>query len=64
MASSSKNQGSSDEKGEEWVRLVSTDGYSFLVKRKVAMVSGTLKNMLGSESEKLKAIERLVNDCD
>ncbi|KAF7789245.1 hypothetical protein EIP86_000186 [Pleurotus ostreatoroseus] len=36
---------------EDWIRLVSDDGYSYLVKRKVAMASGTLRNMLGVESE-------------
>ena len=42
----------SDEKDKmnEWVRLTSTDGYDYLVRRKVAMCSGTLKNMLSSES--------------
>ena len=30
---------------------MSDDGYSYLVKRKVAMASGTLRNMLGVESE-------------
>ena len=35
---------------DEWVRLTSNDGYHYLVKRKVAMCSGTLKNMLSAES--------------
>ncbi|KAJ3555213.1 hypothetical protein NM688_g2699 [Phlebia brevispora] len=35
---------------EDWIRLVSSDGFSYLVKRKVAMGSGTLKNMLSAES--------------
>lgn len=34
---------------EDWIRLVSTDGYSYLVKRKVAMMSGTLRNMLNND---------------
>ncbi|EIM79677.1 uncharacterized protein STEHIDRAFT_69109, partial [Stereum hirsutum FP-91666 SS1] len=34
----------------EWVRVHSPDGYSFLVKRKVALRSGTLKNMLSDDS--------------
>ncbi|KAF9261141.1 POZ domain-containing protein [Marasmius fiardii PR-910] len=35
-----------DENGEDWVRLVSNDGFSFLVKRKVANMSGTIRNSL------------------
>lgn len=33
---------------EDWVRVESNDGYSFLVKRKVANVSGTMRNALES----------------
>ena len=36
---------------EDWIRLVSHDGYSYLVRRKVAMASGTLRNMLSADSE-------------
>ena len=32
----------------EWVRLQSSDGFSYLVKRKVAEASGTIRNMLDS----------------
>lgn len=35
---------------DDWVKLVSSDGYSFLVKRGVATVSGTLKTMLSTDS--------------
>lgn len=39
--------GQSPEKSpEDWIRIVSTDGYSCLVRRKVAMTSGTLRDML------------------
>ena len=37
--------------GEDWIRIISQDGYTFLVKRKVANVSGTLRNMLSVDSE-------------
>ncbi|KAI0317845.1 BTB/POZ protein [Amylostereum chailletii] len=36
-----------DSGDEEWVLLNSNDGFSFLVKKKVAMRSGTLRSMLG-----------------
>ena len=35
----------------EWVRLTSSDGYHYLVRKKVAMCSGTLKNTLNVEGE-------------
>jgi hypothetical protein len=34
---------------QDWIRLVSTDGYTYLIQRKVAMVSGTLRNMLSND---------------
>jgi len=45
----SKVQGHTDKDGD-WVKLVSSDGYSFLVKRNVATISGTLKTMLSTDS--------------
>ncbi|KAI0079210.1 POZ domain-containing protein [Panus rudis PR-1116 ss-1] len=36
--------------GEEWVRLISCDGYSYMLKRKAAMVSVTLRHMLDADS--------------
>ena len=40
---------STETQGSEWVRLQSTDGFSYLVRRKVAQASGTIRNMLDSE---------------
>ncbi len=37
----------------EWVRLTSVDGYHYLVRRKVAVCSGTLRNMLSEDGSKL-----------
>ncbi|KAI6032680.1 BTB/POZ protein [Pisolithus orientalis] len=47
-------------KSDDWVKLVSSDGYSFLVKRNVATVSGTLRTMLSTDSTFREA---LVNTC-
>lgn len=44
------DEGKPSKSPEDWVRLVSADGYSYLVKRKSAVMSGTLRNMLGDES--------------
>ena len=38
---------------EEWVCMTSPDGFTFLVKGKVAVVSGTLKNSLTSGFRRL-----------
>jgi len=40
-----------ESKDSDWVRIMSNDGFSFMVKRKVANTSGTLKSMLDTESE-------------
>ena len=37
-----------EQQQSEWVRLQSLDGFSYLVKRKVAEASGTIRNMLDS----------------
>ncbi|KAK7062654.1 elongin C [Paramarasmius palmivorus] len=36
--------------GEDWVRIVSNDGFSFLVKRKIAQMSGTIASSLDMSS--------------
>ncbi|KAH8096868.1 POZ domain-containing protein [Cristinia sonorae] len=46
----SANQGKPSASENDWIRITSNDGFSFLVPRKVAVVSGTLKNMLSTES--------------
>jgi hypothetical protein len=38
-------------KDSDWVMVTSTDGFSFMVRRKVANISGTMRNMLDTESE-------------
>jgi len=35
----------------EWVKILSKDGHAFIVPREVAMMSGTLKNMLSKEAD-------------
>ncbi|EIW56079.1 POZ domain-containing protein [Trametes versicolor FP-101664 SS1] len=50
------HQAGDNDKVNEWVRLTSTDGYEFLVKRKVAACSGTLRNSLSAESHFSEAL--------
>ena len=40
--------GDDAESGPQIVKLISSDGYEFIVERDAAMVSGTIKNMLSS----------------
>ncbi|KAJ8482326.1 hypothetical protein ONZ51_g5427 [Trametes cubensis] len=44
------------DKMNEWVRLTTPDGYEYLIKRKVAMCSGTLRNSLSAESSFSEAL--------
>ncbi|KAI0300576.1 BTB/POZ protein [Multifurca ochricompacta] len=37
---------SQQQQGDDWIRITSKDGFSFVVKRNVALRSGTLRNML------------------
>jgi len=41
------------ESGPQTVKIISSDGYEFIVERDAAMVSGTIKNMLSSPGENL-----------
>ena len=46
----------------EWVNILSKDGYVFIVPREVAMMSGTLKNMLSIvKGGRLQALVRYRN---
>ncbi|KAI0780367.1 POZ domain-containing protein [Trametes elegans] len=56
MSGDSNMQAEDQDKMNEWVCLTSTDGYEFLVKRKVAMGSGTLRNSLSAESSFSEAL--------
>ncbi|KAH9916750.1 POZ domain-containing protein, partial [Epithele typhae] len=52
-------QGDENSKMNEWVRLTSNDGFDYLVKRKAAMGSGTLRNMLNAESSFSEALSNV-----
>ncbi|KAJ6551755.1 BTB/POZ protein [Mycena capillaripes] len=43
---------------DDWVRVTSDDGYSFLVRRKVAMASETMRDMLDTAGNYAEAIAR------
>ncbi|TFK34694.1 BTB/POZ protein [Crucibulum laeve] len=45
-------------KDSDWVRITSTDGFSYLVRRKVANVSGTMRNMLDTTSNYAEAVTK------
>ncbi|KAF8154772.1 BTB/POZ protein [Crassisporium funariophilum] len=46
-------------KETDWVRLQSSDGFTFLVRRKVAQSSGTIRNMLDPTSGYSEAQSRI-----
>ncbi|KAF8904956.1 BTB/POZ protein [Mucidula mucida] len=41
--------GSADS-ANDWVRIISSDGFAFVVKRSIANISGTIRNSLDMES--------------
>ncbi|KAF9499250.1 POZ domain-containing protein [Pleurotus eryngii] len=43
----------------DWIRITSRDGFSFLAKRNVVNASGTLKNMLDTESSFQEGISKV-----
>ncbi|CAA7262529.1 unnamed protein product [Cyclocybe aegerita] len=45
-AGAGSNDNQPAQKDSDWVRLQSTDGFCYLVPRKVANMSGTIRNML------------------
>ncbi|PFH49597.1 hypothetical protein AMATHDRAFT_147283, partial [Amanita thiersii Skay4041] len=42
----------------DWVRVTSTDGFAFMVRRKVANASGTMRSMLDTQSNFSEAVSR------
>jgi len=46
-------------KGDEFVKLISSDGHEFFVNRDCAMVSGTIKSMLTGPSARLLLLSSL-----
>ncbi len=47
-----------EDKQSETVKLISAEGFEFIVERKYAMVSGTIKNILSSPGRAMKGGER------
>ncbi|KAM5543822.1 hypothetical protein V8D89_002439 [Ganoderma adspersum] len=60
MPADAAMQGDEKAKANDWVRLTSSDGYHYLVRRKVALCSGTLKNTLNEDSN---FVEATSNTC-
>ncbi|KAJ3285396.1 hypothetical protein HK104_009516 [Borealophlyctis nickersoniae] len=48
----------------ETVKLISSDGFEFVIDRKCAMASGTIKNMLSSPGQFTEALQNEVNFRD
>ncbi|PIL27183.1 hypothetical protein GSI_10325 [Ganoderma sinense ZZ0214-1] len=61
MPAGAAMQRDENDKANEWVRLTSSDGYHYLVRRKVAMCSGTLKNSLSEDGGSF--VEAISNTC-
>ncbi|KAI8999301.1 hypothetical protein HDU85_006085 [Gaertneriomyces sp. JEL0708] len=48
----------------ETVKLISADGFEFVIDRKCAMASGTIKNMLSSPGQFTESVQNTVNFRD
>ncbi|KAI0260729.1 BTB/POZ protein [Gloeopeniophorella convolvens] len=44
---------------DDWIRIISRDGFSFIVKRNVVMRSGTLRNMLDEHHSFTEAVQKV-----
>ncbi|KAJ3385822.1 hypothetical protein HDU84_002004 [Entophlyctis sp. JEL0112] len=51
-------------KSEDYVKLISADGFEFIIDRKCAMASGTIKNMLSSPGQFTEAQQNEINFRD
>ncbi|KAJ3331314.1 hypothetical protein HDU76_003496 [Blyttiomyces sp. JEL0837] len=49
---------------EESVKLISSDGFEFIIDRKCAMASGTIKNMLSSPGQFTESVQNEVTFRD
>nr|GAT59089.1 predicted protein [Mycena chlorophos] len=58
MSTTNKTTASTD---NDWVRITSDDGYTFLVRRSVASASGTMSDSLDAEGNFAEAIARHVS---
>ncbi|KAM6495137.1 BTB/POZ fold [Amanita muscaria] len=47
---------STEAKDTDWVRVTSADGFAFLIRRKIANVSGTMRSMLDTQSNYAEAV--------
>ncbi|KIL65090.1 hypothetical protein M378DRAFT_186539 [Amanita muscaria Koide BX008] len=47
---------SNEAKDTDWVRVTSADGFAFLIRRKIANVSGTMRSMLDTQSNYAEAV--------
>ncbi|KAJ3038923.1 hypothetical protein HK097_002996 [Rhizophlyctis rosea] len=53
-----------DEPLAETVKLISADGFEFVIDRKCAMASGTIKNMLSSPGQFTESVQNEINFRD
>ncbi|KAH9975398.1 BTB/POZ protein [Lactifluus volemus] len=50
---------SSTQQPDDWIRVTSRDGFSFIVKRNVVLRSGTLRNMLDERHSFAEAVQKV-----
>ncbi|RDB30043.1 Elongin-C [Hypsizygus marmoreus] len=46
-------------KDTDWIKITSTDGFEYMIKRKIANTSGTIRSMLDTEMNYAEAVSRV-----
>ncbi|KAF8634702.1 hypothetical protein AX15_000758 [Amanita polypyramis BW_CC] len=42
----------------DWIRVTSADGFTFMIRRKIANISGTMRSMLDTQNNFVEAVSR------
>ncbi|KAG4091379.1 transcription elongation factor B polypeptide 1-like protein [Neocallimastix lanati (nom. inval.)] len=61
MDDDNKSDTSNEDVVFDTVKLISSDGFEFIIDRKCAMISGTIKNMLSSPGQFIESVQNEIH---